>query len=722
MTDLFDTQLVEENSNVGLPLKRVVIENYRNIKYKEVIFDEAGIVLTGRNGLGKTNVIEAIYWALTGVLFSGAGQSHQIGVTPVGAEKGTKTKVKLEWAVKPFTMEKVFYEKWDGEDYKGGETAYYINGALEKRNKQAESVIRQFLGVEELNVRLDGTKLRDISLLPFLLNIDYIRTIDYKLLRGLITDIVGDIDPKGVINENPDMFSPLVEPLKKHGLELETLKSSLRSEKFGDKTKRGVVDTINGIEMAIEELNKEPEDDTTEAEAIEKAKVQVKELETELVELNVSLRQSEGEAVKDYDLKISQAENELNKLTEAIRVEYEKAVKEFSTEKVDEEIRGLEKSLYEKREALSVANEEVRKHERDIENLTQSITVKHDKIKTLTADRDALVQEWKKAKSPNNQTSEVLTCPHCNTKFDIINTKEHQNILYQRLEKINAHGQEIKVEIETLEDEIKNLNHEMKTIAVDYKKVIKSRDALNDTIATIKQQRDEKVAERDQTRQNAPVINYDTEEVLSVRQRLNGLKTEKSNVVLDFSIAKQKAKARIGEIERLLPEVKEVANGVIIKQSFKKRADELTTRLSEHKKRLNEIDDMLALIAELEKCMFEALDKKLVDAFGEDITFKLYKVNIDGSIDTRVCEMLVRDKWGNFVNIKNINKGIYPIRIVDFLSRVKNHYGIPSSFVFVDEIGNLDDEHKKMLSELGEQVIATAGSNDPKIIERKFAQ
>jgi len=56
------------------------------------------------------------------------------------------------------------------------------------------------------------------------------------------------------------------------------------------------------------------------------------------------------------------------------------------------------------------------------------------------------------------------------------------------------------------------------------------------------------------------------------------------------------------------------------------------------------------------------------------------------------------------------------------LSRVKKHYGIPSSFVFVDEIGNLDDEHKKMLSELGEQVIATAGSNDPKIIERKFRQ
>jgi DNA repair exonuclease SbcCD ATPase subunit len=720
--DLFDTQLVDENKSVGLPLKRVVIENYRNIKYKEVIFEEDGIVLTGRNGLGKTNVIEAIYWALTGVLFNGAGQSHQIGVTPVSADKGIKTKVKLEWAVKPFTMEKVFFEKWDDEDYKGGETSYYINGALEKRNKQAESVIRQFLGVEELNVRLDGTKLRDISLLPFLLNIDYIRTIDYKLLRGLITDIVGDIDPKGVINENPEMFSPLVEPLKRHGLELETLKMSLRSEKFGDKVKRGVVDTINGIEMTIEEMNKEPEDDITQAEAIENAKLQVKELETELVDLNVSLKHSEEEVTKDYDLKIAKSENELNKLTEAIRIEHEKAVKEYSTEKIDEEIGGLEQSLYANRESLSEVNEEIRKHERDIENLTQSISNKQDKIKTLTADREALVQEWKKAKSPNGQTSEILTCPHCNTEFNISNTKEHQNILYQRLEKINLHGQEIKAEIETIENDIKNLKHEMKTVEADYTMAVKTRDALNTVIGNIKEQHSTKVAERDQRRHNAPEIDYNTKEVSNVRERLYALKTEKNNALLDFVSSKQKTKARIGEIERLLPEVKEVANGVIIKQSFKKRVDELTARLNDQKKRLNEIDDMLALIAELEKTMFEALDKKLVDAFGEDITFKLYKVNIDGSIDTRVCEMLVKDRWGNLVNIKNINKGIYPIRIVDFLSRVKKHYGIPSSFVFVDEIGNLDDEHKKMLSELGEQVIATAGSNDPKIIERKFRQ
>jgi len=206
----------------------------------------------------------------------------------------------------------------------------------------------------------------------------------------------------------------------------------------------------------------------------------------------------------------------------------------------------------------------------------------------------------------------------------------------------------------------------MKTVEADYTMAVKTRDALNTVIGNIKEQHSTKVAERDQRRHNAPEIDYNTKEVSNVRERLYALKTEKNNALLDFVSSKQKTKARIGEIERLLPEVKEVANGVIIKQSFKKRVDELTARLNDQKKRLNEIDDMLALIAELEKTMFEALDKKLVDAFGEDITFKLYKVNIDGSIDTRVCEMLVRDKWGNFVNLKNINKGIYPIRIVDF--------------------------------------------------------
>ncbi|MDD5293671.1 MAG: hypothetical protein PHW40_05100, partial [Candidatus Izemoplasmatales bacterium] len=627
---------------------------------------------------------------------------------------------KLEWAVKPFTVEKVFFEKWQDDEYKGGETSYYINGALEKRNKQAESVIRQFLGVEELNVRFDGTKLRDIALLPFLLNIEYVRTIDYKLLRGLITDIVGDIDPKGVINENPEMFGRLVEPLRSHGLELETLKTSLRTEKFGSKDKRGVLDTIAGIEMAIEEISKEDDNGEDQNEAIENAKRKVNAHEKELVELNVALKRGEEEVTREYDLKIAETQNELNIETEKIRAEYDKRMKTFNTSKQDTEIEGLKKSLHEKREAKYAVDETITKLERDIYQFDRTIREKQDKIKEKTEVRETLLAEWKKAKSPSQQSSDTLTCPHCGQVFNIASTKEHQNILFKRLDDINRQGQSIKAEIETLTNDIMNANHEKSSTVRSFEKSCKERDELNEAIAEITRQLSEKEAERNQTRQNAPVLDYETEQVKSIRSRLNTLKTEKGNIVLDFAISKQKTKSRIAEIESELPDLKEIANGVVIKQSFKKRADELTAKLNDVKNRRNEIDDLLALINELEKCMFEALDKKLVDAFGGNITFQLYKVNIDGSIDTRVCEMLVKDKWNNFVNIKNINKGIYPIRIVEFLNRVKQHYGIPTSFVFVDEIGNLDDDHMKMLSELGEQVIATAGSNDPKIIERKF--
>ena len=56
-------------------IKTVIIQNYKSIIYKEYVLDGKSLFLSGKNGLGKTNVLEAIYWALSGVLFDGTGKT-----------------------------------------------------------------------------------------------------------------------------------------------------------------------------------------------------------------------------------------------------------------------------------------------------------------------------------------------------------------------------------------------------------------------------------------------------------------------------------------------------------------------------------------------------------------------------------------------------------------------------------------------------------------------
>ena len=87
----------------------------------------------------------------------------------------------------------------------------------------------------------------------------------------------------------------------------------------------------------------------------------------------------------------------------------------------------------------------------------------------------------------------------------------------------------------------------------------------------------------------------------------------------------------------------------------------------------------------------------------------------------KLCDMLVKDIHGTFVNIKTTNSGMYPIRTIEFISKVKEHYGIGKSFVLVDELfGLLDDEHKSMLNNYGEQVIGTGYKEVGKIEEIKL--
>ena len=72
MQDLFGIQLEQE---IKRPiLKKITLQNYKNIDYRVITVGENGIIFQGKNGLGKTNIIESVYRNLSGKLFSGVAQ------------------------------------------------------------------------------------------------------------------------------------------------------------------------------------------------------------------------------------------------------------------------------------------------------------------------------------------------------------------------------------------------------------------------------------------------------------------------------------------------------------------------------------------------------------------------------------------------------------------------------------------------------------------------
>jgi hypothetical protein len=150
-------------------------------------------------------------------------------------------------------------------------------------------------------------------------------------------------------------------------------------------------------------------------------------------------------------------------------------------------------------------------------------------------------------------------------------------------------------------------------------------------------------------------------------------------------------------------------------------ADDKRKELDKVNKDLINKNTILTLIKELEKDMYSRLDEKVANVFGENVSFQLYKLNVsNGEYDTRMCEIYVRDGHGTMVNIKRINTGMFPIRATEIIHKIKQFYNVSTSFVFVDEVASLDSEHKKLLLNYGEQVLATAVSESQTIQEKEI--
>ena len=56
-------------------LQRVIIRNFRNVNFKELLVDE-NYIMRGHNMTGKTNSLNAIHWAYTGVTLDGSADNR----------------------------------------------------------------------------------------------------------------------------------------------------------------------------------------------------------------------------------------------------------------------------------------------------------------------------------------------------------------------------------------------------------------------------------------------------------------------------------------------------------------------------------------------------------------------------------------------------------------------------------------------------------------------
>lgn len=161
---------------------KITIENFKNIKF---IHQEFGKLTTvsGKNKTGKTTVLSAIVWCLTGVDLYGIDNPK-----PQGIERPEPTTVAITFA-DGTSFGRTLAEKWTKNrqtlehEYQGNETTYMVNGEKVKKADFEKEITNggAFL--------LKGLTLRE-SLLAMMLPGYFPADLDEKKRRNVILDIV----------------------------------------------------------------------------------------------------------------------------------------------------------------------------------------------------------------------------------------------------------------------------------------------------------------------------------------------------------------------------------------------------------------------------------------------------------------------------------------------------------------------------------------------------
>ena len=178
--------------------KSIHLNNFQMFEDQFIEFDENMTLLCGFNGVGKTTILSAILWCLTGNDYFNRNKfdikPYDNGVRK--AEVNTYVCVEMMVDGEPFKLAKI---------QKGGKNTARINDMAINNQKEYEQVITNKLGVSIEQIRL-------------LSNPNQVANLSWQELRKLITSLVPNVEDKDIASL--DEFKPIRSKVEEFGIKI----------------------------------------------------------------------------------------------------------------------------------------------------------------------------------------------------------------------------------------------------------------------------------------------------------------------------------------------------------------------------------------------------------------------------------------------------------------------------------------------------------------------
>ena len=688
-------------------ITNVEIRNFRNIK--SASFDlKNRCAVEGHNALGKTNILEAICFALTNYLLDGSSDLKSIKPKD---EMNAKVSVKLTFSNER-TFEKVYYENWvktrGTEEIKlvGHTTEYYIDGAKISSVANAQKQLME--DILEINY---SPKTAKIDILQMQLNPLWLfKYIDWSVLRKYIIELVGDVKDDEVLNEiikNYDdlsLFNTVKGDLLKNNYKTDIVLNLYKNFITSSKQQ------INIYEHSISEDEKISDvDENVYQETLLK--------KDELMDQKQKLINSKNSIVNPL---VAQFEKEIVDLQEEYNNQRKKDLEDFnnSNKSITAKIIELQDTfnnvstaydshvsvLKEKADAISKEENSklmIEKEIQDLENSLADLRRKYDEVYSKTFNEVLTLPE-------------EMTCPHCggivNESYinEIRANYEYRKNAFEEsinseLIEIEKKAKEINLKIESKKFNLVEINTKIHQLMNEYGEIntIVSKYSSSKSIAL----NDLKIAQ-----QQMPIFK-DSEEVIKLKSKIidvqQKLINEKSRAFVNFDLEEQinNINAEIADLEKIIDERK-------FYDFIQNKIADTKIKLNVELKKLNESEVKIMIVEDFIKTKLSLLNANIAEVFG-NIEFVLVTSNIKDGSWNQECYPLIIGTQTPFEHGSRSEQYITAIAIVE---KIKTLVGLPDIPYLIDEIGTFDSNTITNKLVTDSQIIASRMNNDFKVI------
>lgn len=576
-------------------LLKLYVENFRGIKNFVLTPDGRSATVQGGDGTGKSTLMAAFLWLLTG---KDAQGRENYNVFPLGTDgnrlSGCSPTVTATLSMPDghtLILQRSICERWTKRrgsaetEYNGDETRYFIDEVPVSAGEYSSAIFGVF----------------PEKLLPLLLNAVWFseQTKDYKERRRLLLEQFGSLQPADVFTANPEL-SDLESMLGTHSVDEFSRICTERRKRYKD--------SLSALPARIDE-NRKQLHPVSDARAVKNER---SKLNVEIAKLQYEIEHTTADAVQRHN------QQELEKVQQYLEmIPNKRRVLESSSNAgwLEEHNRRIDDAARGKQNAMC-----------RVETLAAELRSLNRERDLLAAERDRLRVEWVEV---NRTVPDIAqTCPTCGQALPaelVQEAQENFNVSKsERLSDIAAKGAKAAQDVEKMEKKSARLREDLDTC----ERAAKAATAAYDMV----------IAEKPPVTQMGLFAELDAEEkelkaraeelrqaIQASAQAAEQVVQEKRQKLADMQAQSDAMTSRLAEIER--------------NAALETRIHELEAEQRDTLHQLEEAERGLSMCEEYTRTLVTLLTERVNKHFPT-VRFKLFEQQKNGGL-REVCEAMV---------------------------------------------------------------------------------